>query len=423
MFFVLIGISLTNSLTMKSQSAKRHHFQMSNKLLVPSAVPRRVNAVVTRVFPPIPDQEEKNISLKQQFRPRFVAREFLLGASATCRVFPILMAAYLLTTLAQLTFLSFSSSFTISEPISGPITGPHVWGVKAMRVISKTFGIPLSSMAFENLIGPTIEEVMCRGFTHWLGALVSQWQLCFFCLLCGWTSPVVALVLTNLGEVEMIAKLPLSPQTWARVILTAIRLPAVLAIFKAFRCNGKFSSHQQLVDDVHAIASRSHRIGPLNHNAFIAQTLKRQNCTETDIGRIQQLADRAVSWNARWLGAVYFGWAHLGLAADFSGVQKCAITMIHSLLIESRLAVKRRTLWGAIGAHVAWNSLIDVMPLVKVMAFYEIWFRNVPQPPFFECYSMSLLIAMSFFGNGLLLYYSANFLDRVRTRLLSSKPK
>ena len=65
---------------------------------------------------------------------------------------------------------------------------------------------------------------------------------------------------------------------------------------------------------------------------------------------------------SRAVGAAYFGMAHaspVDSASAFSAsVQKVIGTFASSLLIESRLAQRRRSVWAAAGAHMCFNFLV-----------------------------------------------------------------
>jgi len=435
---VLVRIRGVGGLTMKQSAPPRHllplpALRIRHLTSRPLKVPRSVKAVVTRVVPPIPYQKE-TLTWKDQFRPRFAAREFLLGASIMCRLFPILMAASLLATLVRLTFLSSLPVALMSE--SSVVNNvPHMMDAIAKLAISNVLKIPPFSPVFTNLIGPTVEEISYRGFGHWLGSLRTQWGLLFFCILCKWTTPAVALSWTVLAEVLALAQLSLS-KALPRIVISAIQIPAVLAIYKAFRVS-KEKSKRQLVDnddcDNQSIAPflgdtpNSRRSGPLDHNALIARTLNTTNHTAADsMESIRPLADRAVSWNARWVGALCFGRAHLGITHTDSvfsqgmGTQKCIGTIVSSLLIESRLAMNRRTLWGAIGAHVTYNTLSLMLPLTYVISACLVWLRHVLHPTVLDQVCVFFLVAVTFTLHGLGLYDLARLLERMEARLAQS---
>ena len=63
--------------------------------------------------------------------------------------------------------------------------------------------------------------------------------------------------------------------------------------------------------------------------------------------------------------AKQFGLAHCyvpGLVQSSWGlrnIQKCIGTFFSSLLVESRLATRRRNIWAPIGAHIAYNLVVS----------------------------------------------------------------
>ena len=445
MFIFFMGIMGVSGLLIMTQTTPRAHPLSSQSRTLrwlssmPLRLPRHVEMVTTGVIPPIPDQGGKHITLKEQFHPRFAAREFLLGASTMCRLFPILMAASLMMTLVRLTYIKSLPVSAIGVAQRIQVNPPHMLDVTLKLVVSNLFNIPLHSTVFVTLISPIIEEISYRGFGHWLGALGTQWDLCFFCLLCCWTSPAIAVVWKMFGEVLAIAQRPLS-QSLPRMVINACQLPAIVAIYRVFRDNARMLERVNAddVDETSGISEnrsgattlcekqKSCRIGPLDHNAIIERALTKKNCTEDSMESIRPIADRSISWNARWVGALFFGRAHLGTAhidLDLSkglGAQKCVGTIVSSLIVESRLAIKRRTLWGAIGAHVTYNSLSSILPLLQVMNGCLEWYRHEAGPTAFDHCLIFVMVATTFFMHGLLLYYVATLLERLQARLAHS---
>ena len=88
---------------------------------------------------------------------------------------------------------------------------------------------------------------------------------------------------------------------------------------------------------------------------------------------------------SRIVGAAFFGLAHCVSVNDGRGLaiclQKGIGTFMSSLLIESRLAHRRRTVWAAAGAHMAYNLVFSVfVPTTIVMTNLGLAVLAAPRP-------------------------------------------
>ena len=77
---------------------------------------------------------------------------------------------------------------------------------------------------------------------------------------------------------------------------------------------------------------------------------------------LERKLELSLSRSARFLGARQFGAAHAVVNGGFPRealkyLQKGFGTFALSLMFESRLVVNRRNIWGAVGAHTAFNSI------------------------------------------------------------------
>lgn len=341
-----------------------------------------------RLFPPIPMQEADDLlSIKDHFRPRFMAREFLLGAQYMIRLWWLLMVASLiarnvaltlLPTLpdvvswAQLTDAAYRHNVFYRLEMSSK---QHFWQRFAQLCrASKRPAIILNGIQL--VVAPITEELAYRGLGHAVGYAANWAGLYAFAWICAQSTLAGAIwigagLLSAMAEIMMVGVADASlimnlVPTIARSILFALILPAQLGLLQTAARNPPKRNSTNTASNHHneeAITGSS-RISKLVHwnDLSDSETLKEKEL-ETTI-------DRSLKWTTRWFGSFWFGAAHLpygqrgfnerlmlSSAAQYSYLQKFMGTLASSFIVESRLVVHRRTLWGAIGAHVAFNTL------------------------------------------------------------------
>ena len=83
-----------------------------------------------------------------------------------------------------------------------------------------------------------------------------------------------------------------------------------------------------------------------------------------DEDQFKSQIENALNLCGRFQGSRVFGMVHISnpllLSQHYLHVQKCFGTFFSSFLIESRLVLYRKTLWPAIGAHVCYNTVVQL---------------------------------------------------------------
>lgn len=295
-------------------------------------------------FPPIPPQEEQHVTVLRQFEPRFVAREFLLGVRCMLRALPFLMGASIFVTSMRLLFLTASPPQSITS-ISRPLqTASQTSSLQRLESMVKmhllgfmTMSSPrVTSMAYYIMICPATEEVCYRGIGHFVGAIGAEISLIVFASISRLLSPRVAL---GLEALQLIVS------TWP-ILSSGLYLPEVAVCLSS-------------IVTLALVLPAKLEIAKVTKEERAARKNSATRCKENDDTGSRRLA---ISRSARWRGASRFGAAHVSvgnidLVTKTREVQKCFGTLCSSLLIESRLAVIRRTIWGSIGAHATYNLL------------------------------------------------------------------
>jgi membrane protease YdiL (CAAX protease family) len=379
------------------------------------------------------------LSIKDHFRPRFMAREFLLGAQYMIRLWWLLMVASLiarnialtlLPTLpnvvswAQLTDAAYRHNIFYRLEMSSK---QHFWKQFAQSCrASKPQGIILDGIQL--VVAPVTEELAYRGLGHAVGYAANWAGLYAFAWICaqstlagaiwicaGLLSAMAELMMVGVGDVSMTMNMV---PTIARSIMFALILPAQLGLLQtAARNQPKRNSTNT--------ASNHHNEEAVNGPSRISRLVRGNDSSDSETLENKELEttiDRSLNWTTRWFGSFCFGAAHLpygqqGLSerltmsstAQYSYLQKFMGTLASSFLVESRLVVHRRTLWGAIGAHVAFNTIGVV--------FTSLHPRNnlVAYKLFYTKSTVKTLSVISYVG--LVLFFWQQLLNRVANAL------
>lgn len=291
-------------------------------------------------LPPIPPQEIKHVTLRRQFQPAFIAREFLLGARCMLKAVPSLMVASVLVTIIRNLVLSA----TISAPLTtlgNPLrTVSQTSGLHRLDTQAKIFVKPYMSnlSIYYCVTSPAIEEICYRGVGHFVGGMSASVGLSLFAFFCRRLGPRIPFALETLflalHAVDVVSSgchISQVAEYFAHVVQMAILVPAALEIAKKTRDEKEHPT-----------------------DCVISEQGPAADTVETSTRSL------AISRSARWYGATRFGAAHvssgrINVVTKVAGIQKCVGTLCSSFLLESRLAVIRRTIWGSIGAHVTYN--------------------------------------------------------------------
>lgn len=302
------------------------------------------------LFPPIPEQE-KEMMILHHFYPDFIINEFLLGFKYMCRVaFSLVIPSVLCFLLRHAFVIPDDSVMTlvdstqplhkISEAIKHSMLG---WDAP------KTFFITYFASA-------AIEESVFRGIGHFL--CQSKWKagLFLFASLCRWT---IGPLQWELGAMYCIShffllfqliaiKMRESQcfQSWFVIPIELVETLLWLGAVQEYPLWVRFSKTTETIKS--GKANKSTESAAICHKSLQQKVLlaARINC------------------------AKQFGLAHChvpGLVPSSLGlrtIQKCVGTFFSSLLVESRLATRRRNLWAPIGAHIAYNLVITRLIIV-----------------------------------------------------------
>lgn len=320
-----------------------------------------VHAISKILVPPIPEQETPINRLSDQFRPRFMAKEFLIGVRYMLRIYPLLIGSAALC-------LMIRSSLPLSEMTvefgRSSISGCHLLENRAKLIAANTLKFSMVQRPgwFDVSLGPFLEEISYRGLGHMLGRFWAVLNLLFFAWVCRW-GPGPATALCGFSA--------LFPLLWAvdgktihsvfnalrTLSVIALHLPAKVLIINMLRKKKEKAPKADDVSTVIKVTSEQRK-----NAANIITTLALGKKTKAPV-ELQRKLEQTFSRSARFAGAWRFGAAHVVVNGRFPlqealrYLQKGFGTFASSLLVESRLVVNRRNIWGAVGAHAAFNSM------------------------------------------------------------------
>jgi hypothetical protein len=144
-----------------------------------------VRAVGRILVPPIPKQEAPINRLSDQFRPRFVAKEFLIGVRYMMRMFPLLIASSIVCHIIRASLNLPEGMVEFGRSSYGIL---HQLEQGAKLIAANTLKFSLSEMPgwFKVSLVPLFEEMSYRGFGHMLGRFGAVLSLLPFAWLCRW---------------------------------------------------------------------------------------------------------------------------------------------------------------------------------------------------------------------------------------------
>ena len=328
-----------------------------------------VRAISKILVPPIPKQEAPINRLSDQFRPQFVAKEFLIGVRYMLRMYPLLItsAAVCLMIRTSLPLPEVTVEFGLPS-----INGCHQLESRAKSIAANALKFSLfqneSPRWFTVSLGPFLEEMSYRGFGHMLGRFVAVSNLLIFALLCRWGpgSATAWYVFSALSTIAIALRgvLVVDGKTIGSVFNAlgmmgefALFLPVKIFIINMLR---KEKEKAPKADDASTTINAPSKERKNAVNMITTLALGKETKVPVELERKLELS---LSRSARFLGARQFGAAHAVVNGGFplrealKFLQKGFGTFASSLLVESRLVVNRRNIWGAVGAHVAFNSI------------------------------------------------------------------
>lgn len=300
------------------------------------------------ILPPIPRQSNVELqSWTDQWKPQVIIQECCLGITTMLRSLPIRLV--------------FALQLILWDDSSGSST---VGGVD--------FGFGSLYAFLQNAVldAPILEEFEYRWIRQNLGQLSSTYNAviaAWFCQRLG--SPTRAIAVCDVYfTASGVLETAMEQHGWncfqmfdflGQLVNTLFRLRTRLYVYDAF--------NNRQASDVKA--TKVHQNGK-NRSSFCSTWLNSQALLQRLVSRVptcqqrdlRERLEQMIAWSARWNAAYQFGLAH-----GNGGIRKVVYVTISSLLIESRLAWNRKTIWGAIAAHATWNFfalLFSVMILL-----------------------------------------------------------
>mmetsp|Transcript_4156 Transcript_4156/g.7621 ORF Transcript_4156/g.7621 Transcript_4156/m.7621 type:complete len:432 (-) Transcript_4156:582-1877(-) len=321
--------------------------------------------MMSKAFPPIPTQEDKEVSWKDNFllRPKFVWNEFWLGASYMSRRYPILIVTSLMAHFVR--FVIHPESFR------GDV--PRTTTIRWIRFLRKPQPGLLLDMYLSRLLNTTsfiplllkfwgkaaVEEVAYRGveqnlqcwnarltffLQRWTARQFVWFGLAFFLLQIVDISSVFFRTFHDImshNENKLLYFIAALPYLLMRGGSNLILLPTLYSLWKLPALDEK---QQQGINNI------TDPIGIPN--------------TEVDFQKERIIQSSRLY--GRFRASCLFGIAHLPseTPANLSLLkhsQKCFGTFASSFLIEGRLLTNRQTIWAPIGAHVMFNAITAIV--------------------------------------------------------------
>jgi hypothetical protein len=383
-----------------------------------------VRAISNMIVPPIPKQEAPINRLSDQFRPRFVAKEFLIGFRYMLRMYTLLIASSALCSIIRSSLPLPEGTVEFGRSSYGAC---HTLEMRAKIFAANTlqYSYAEGPLWYNVCLGPFLEEMSYRGFGHMLGRLHAVSNLLFFALLCrcgpgpatawcGFCALTIAMPLFGVLERKTIASVF---NTLGDFSDFALMLPVKVFIINMLRKQKEKSPKAEDASIVVNVTS-----GKRKNATNMITTLALGTETKAAV-ELERKLEKSFSRSARFWGAREFGAAHspmvpggLPLREALRYLQKGFGTFASSLLVESRLVVNRRNIWGAVGAHVAFNAMANFLfkgrPLVIIPAVGGPA-ADMPLSVRFSILSVNLLILRICLG------FLCNILQKVEDKYLS----
>ncbi len=371
------GANLSNSL--KECQPLCHKWKQSIHQLQP-----KLKTIQTYLLPPISFQDTSNLSVYQHFRPRFMAKEAILGAR-------IMMRIYSLLVLVGWIFETCSDRLP-KLPTAPREAFSHRSPIHTMDVLAKDFFLerlpPLPVVFRLTILGPVLEEIAYRGVGFW----ATYWNMWFFLFF--WSSlagfcPLLAALWMSHNSIMFLAEklstlvvggapiLEIVKFIWLSVGPMLIQLPLQIRILQAARCINmdhsntsdlELATQNQYEHSIHAMPI------PDAHKKRCKRIVNKISRTsaidlETESTLVRQI-QVVLLQTTRWRTSSLFAAAHvpckmspllastdISSGDQYSYLRKFWGVFSSSFLVESRLVSRRGTIWGACGAHMCFNAL------------------------------------------------------------------
>lgn len=369
------------------------------------AGPKKFIQIREQIIPSIPPQDDLLENWTDHFRPRFVAREFLYGCRYMCQIyFYLLVVASLGHFLRRSSLpLLLNKSWNLRlEDSDGPFKHLEHYAKLGVDRLFGIVGIVDAQVIRSRSYGPIMEELAYRGLGQYIGSLLAVSSLGIISWTCHVQNRSFAIGVMSMDALIHVAclrrhfwSLPLGYlglQAWTACIQKLILLPAVVHLIRATtpepnaddaRNTGldpknKNRSQQGMTTNLPSLKKNLFSFFDLSHIWARHKPIETPSSSDVSTTNQPNNCDRAItlaiSRSARFFGAKEFGLAHGPIAGDVPWqlhwyfLQKSIGTFFSSLLVESRLVIQRRTLWGALGAHVAYNTISDLSPFAVLIA-------------------------------------------------------
>jgi hypothetical protein len=366
-------------------------------------------AFIKKSFPSIPEQEVKDTGLCMQFRPRFIARELLLGARLACLAIPTITIVDTLTTyVRRMTFPLFPSTWlgilnTIPDNIIDPLMLSMVFLTNNISsALRSKFGQNISAVTW----GPVVEEIEHSAVGYVFGKWVGEFFLSSFVILCHILPSSIGQVISLYPAIAMAAIYGFS------AIVSSNLSHSLVFIYYA----GMVAIPTPAFDSIGDELSKEDKHSNRQHLSSMNDTKQKYpsglitSCMESMPPKIQKMVEKTTSTFAVWFTAYAFGCGHFPISnheqyaesfvarleANTAGLQNIARTAATSILAFLRLASKRRTLWGAIGAHLIYNILADLYSWLYACTSVSLPYQ-LGQNFFLQIFVFGVILKMSWF--------------------------
>lgn len=295
-------------------------------------------------FPPIPKQEQKHLTLLDQFNPKYIQQEFLLGIMYLVKSFPCVLGANVFVTpMISTVFTVLSKTGTLCKQAVPPLK--HACQMTILHDVGNFIVIkfcPTRRFLGDVVFIPMFEECGFRILAHGLGRFSALMGLRFF-----------------------IYSTRLFHNTHAAILLCGGLYAIWLVLLLQWSKGSLFLQATQILSlGVHAqlvFAMAVELIRTANNEPNGLLKADSMGCV-VDEALSNKVIQKAISFSGQWYGASEFAYGHipigpLTLAQKVFGIQAYVHFLCDSLLLKGRLAVNRQNIWGCIGAHMAWNLL------------------------------------------------------------------
>jgi hypothetical protein len=360
---------------------------------------------LSNILPPISEQETQLTKISDHFRPQFVLQEFLIGVQYMFRVHGwITIGSFLGRNLIYEIFLPLSTNY--KWLLQGSSFRPSIydWPMHLDGFIKRVFYLQLGLDRWmnNNVLSPSpmFEEILYRG----IGPMLYQFSIgmSFWCFswFCRWT--MLGAPFLFLGYWVSDLYLTLKTTSWNAMILlyflgglvadVLFYVPALIGIWATARKYHRHTNgtHEVIADSGTHMLTSDKASAESGGEPFIRTLVNRiakvvtggADDDDTPSSLVPKL-ERSILMASFWMTSMSFGAAHIPMIPpkdplrQWLYVNKFFGTFVSSFCIERRLCLRRRSLWSAVGSHVAYNALTPHM-LDPILLVHSQSFRNFP---------------------------------------------